>query len=610
MKKHIARMLVFALVILTIPALFVQSNAQTLTEELFGIEFYKFHYMDENERINEKTIYSWGSKDDKETGFELVKTGATSIRLTINAGVCEEYRKYKPCLIWIHKADGLFDTTRWTDIKKWYENKMSETFLLQQIDYTGDDIVIDIKVPMKLNIGMTGLINGGYYEVEFYDEGSIPEQLKFAYDIQTYSLEDLEAYMKTDMSENISGYYDADSGFRPEKDGFSFANTDFTTSSGGIGNGLCSGITSVTTAKYNGYPLIKEFNFEDKKYQLDSSVEWYDGVFGASSINDIDFPDLNFTMNIPKNYSLTEDVSTAFPLQPFSKLDYDNMLLGGYLAHYKVMNNTTVLLRGKTNIKGLAFSNLDNRWSIIDYVASYLRNGKAVTVNISKSNGGHAVVGYRLESIDEDTFRLWCYDSCYPDDYVLCFKEDAPQNYDVNEDGSYKNIVRHKRDVYIDFTKTTKKMFVNKDTYKEIDVFDFDASHLSCGGNSNNNDMITFSLCKGDSIGVFDYGNESNEVISYKAYPVIKDEKTVELRTFAFYQSGEVREVTNSQYTNVKMDYSYIGLYKIKDSKITLSKDSYKFDDNANSYIEAYVSYDNFKENFGQIKVRIPVTIS
>ena len=158
--------------------------------------------------------------------------------------------------------------------------------------------------------------------------------------------------------------------------------------------------------------------------------------------------------------------------------------------------------------------------------------------------------------------------------------------------------------------KQPKKMFVNNDTYKEVDIFDFDASYTSCGGNSKNGDQITFTLCQGDKVGVFNYGNESNEVISYKAFPVIKNDNTVEIRTFAFYQSGEVREVTNSKHTNVKMDYSFIGQYKIKDSQIILTKSGCKFTNKGNSYIEAFVSYDNNKENFGQIKIRIPITNS
>jgi hypothetical protein len=140
-----------------------------------------------------------------------------------------------------------------------------------------------------------------------------------------------------------------------------------------------------------------------------------------------------------------------------------------------------------------------------------------------------------------------------------------------------------------------------------MDVFEFDSTHTSFATTSNRGGLITFSLCKGDDVGVFNYGNESNEVIAYKGFPVIKDDETVEIRTFAFYQSGEAREITNSQYTNVKMDYSFIGEYKIKDSKIILLKDGYKFTESGSEYVEAYVSYNNNRENFGQIKIRIPI---
>ena len=578
-------------------------SAQSLMDELFGFSYYYFHYIDENGKMKDSSTYDWGSDIGKENGVTITKTGIDSLRVEISAAGNELYEKTSPVLMWVHKADGIFDITKYTDIDQWYRNKLSETFLLQRLDPTATEHEFEIKVPIKLNIGGTGLINGGYYELEFYGEGAIPEQLQFAYEAQTYTLKELEEYIQTDMSENIDDYYNVDSGFRPELHGFAFANADFQ------GGGVCSGITSITTAKYNGYDLVNSFELGEDSIVLSDKYSWCNSILGNSSIRDITFEGTNFGLNTPSLYSLTDGTATAYPSQPFRIHEIDSYVLGQYLHYYQLMNNAAIRFRGNSSLAGINLVNLENRWSIIDYVVSYMRQGKAVTVNLISGNSGHAIVGYRMERIDEDTYRLYCYDNCYPDDYKRYYIEGNPENYDLNEDGSFANVMWKKGEVYVDITKNTKRVFADKKTYKEVDVFEFDSSNTSFATSSADGGLITFSLCTGDSIKIFNYGNEANEVIAYKSYPVIKADNTVEMRTFAYYQSGEVREISNSQYTTIKMDYAFIGQYKIKDSKIILTKDNYKFVEEGNSYIDVYVSYDDNKGGFGQIKVRIPVNI-
>ena len=58
----------------------------------------------------------------------------------------------------------------------------------------------------------------------------------------------------------------------------------------------------------------------------------------------------------------------------------------------------------------------------------------------------------------------------------------------------------------------------------------------------------------------------------------------------------------------VKQGYNFIGWYKIKDSKITLTKNNYKFDNNGSKYIECIVTYDNHTDSYGSIQVRIPIS--
>lgn len=573
-----------------------------LLDELFGISFYYFHSIGDNGKEKTESFYNWGSKDEEEHGIKIEKTGADTVQVIIDADSNEIYQNCKPVLLWMHKADSLFDATKYTDIDKWYANKLEETFLLCEIpDYT-QDCTITVDVPIKLNLGLTGLINGGYYELEFYSEDAIPQQLEFAYKCQTYTLEELENYMQYDMNDSIAEYYNVDSGFRASTDGLPFRNTDFTSN-----GGFCAGISALTTAKYNGYSIIQNYKINGEKYTANPQYTWYESVYGDGSIHDIVLNDSIMVNHNSPSKNLSEDgTATAYPLELLSSGNDNDDAFYNLLTYYHTENNKATLLGGNSYIGNVKLSNLENRWSIIDYVSSYLRQGKAVIVNMSaKGAGGHAIVGYRMEQVDDDTYRLYCYDSNWPDDMSLHYKGDI-HNSELAEDGSYENIVWATTNSYVEFTKKTivgQKTFTSQ---REFDVFEFDTSHTSFSSNSSNG-AISFSLSKGDSVGVFNYGSEANQVIAYKAFPVLESDHTVQIRTFAFYKSGEVTEVTNSVNTTVKMDYNFIGWYKIKDSKITLTKNGYQFADSGNRYIECYVTYDNHTDSYGQIQVRIPI---
>jgi hypothetical protein len=189
----------------------------------------------------------------------------------------------------------------------------------------------------------------------------------------------------------------------------------------------------------------------------------------------------------------------------------------------------------------------------------------------------------------------------------MYYKPDADENKDLNSDGSFKNIVWGKRECYIDFTKKTIVGKGSGMSQREYDVFEFDSSMTSFEATSEDA-VITFSLCKCDSFGIFNYGNQANEIVAYRAFPVIESNNKVQIRTFAYYKSGEVVEITNSVNTTVKMDMNYLGYYKIKDSTITLTKNGYSFvDSNGTQFIECKVVYDNNTDSFGSIQVRIPI---
>lgn len=326
LPKLTAVMLVIALLV---PAFTVNASAKGLLDDLFGISFYYFHYLDENGNQKDEDFYNWGAADEEKNGIAIEKTGPERLTVHISSGN-EMYRRCKPVLMWLHKADSLFDVTKLTDINQWYKNKLEETFLICEIpDYTKDS-TIEVRVPLKLNIGAVGLINGGYYEIEFYGEGAIPEQLTYAYKAQTYSLDELEKYIQTDMAESVDQYYNVDSGFRSDVDGVPFQNTNFEP----VG-GKCAGIASITTAKYNGYELKTEYKVDDTMFKADSKYSWYDYVYGDKSIHDIVLHDTNMLdKNSPSKNMIDSQTATAFPLQLFQTYDESDLAFYKLLEYY------------------------------------------------------------------------------------------------------------------------------------------------------------------------------------------------------------------------------------------------------------------------------------
>ncbi len=603
-NKNIKILSLIVCCIMVITMFPIQADAADLVADLLDFAAYFFYWRDENGTSVSRVEHTWGEEEEIEKGFQLRQISLNDIQIKIDPTKSDCYQKCKPALMWIHKADGLFDTLKHTDINAWYEKKLEETYLIYAIpDYT-QPIDITIQVPIMLAT-ISGLLNGGYYEIEFYDENCVPEQLKYAYEAQTYTLEELEAYINGDMADNMEAYYDADSGFRSDINGFTYQNTDKD-----INGGRCAGMSSLATAIYNGFALPTSYKVGDAKFNANENYTWYDSIYGPGSIRDLTLEDNTVIEAMSPSYSmLTDDTAAAYPFLCFSEtLSENDESFYQLLTWAQVKNNTTAMLRGNIGTHGIALQNLENRWSIIDYIASNLRQGKAITVNLSHpEKGGHAIVGYKMEKIGDDIYRLHCYDNNFPDDMSRYWNKDAEHTKEVNEDGSYKNIQWHSREVYIDFTKKTIIGHKNEFQQCEYEVFEFDASHTSFAVTSADRGVVCFTLFKGNSVGVFNYGNKANEVVAYKAFPVINDDGTVFIRTFAFYKSGEVIEITKSLNTNVKMDYNYLGWYKFKDGKLTLTKKGYQFSDDGMQYIECYVSYNNSKNENGQIKVRIPV---
>lgn len=606
MKNKYIKLVVFTLVLCLTMLLSATSpiKAEGLVADLFDFSIFRFTFTIADGRRFTESDNAWGAADEEEKGFGVDVTGLDTVNIHISASN-SKYQKVKPVLLWIHKGDSLFDMLDLTDKEAWYTRELEETLVLCKIPYTGEDIDIETRIP--LDIKLDGIINGGYLVVEFFDEKSIPEKLKFAYEIQSYTLEELEEYIKYNMDENIENYYNIDTGFRTNINGVPFRNTDYANSGGN-----CAGISTLSSIIFNGYEPVKEFKHNDRKYSIDDEYIWYNQIYINKDIHNVRLADENLlNKNSPSKNIETEDKSYAYPLVKVTSIDENDTAFFSLLDYYHSKNNFTALLRGNAKIENMDWKNLENKWSIIDYIASFLRQGKVVMANISTSEGGHTIVGYRLEKVADkkDTYRLYCYDSNYPDDMTLKYEEGHTGDDSVDEDGRYKYIKWVKNDnIYIEITKKTVEKLYSFNQVKEVDVFEFDTSHTSMPASSKNGDFITFTVTKnGDKIGVLNYSNPSNEIINIKAFPVIKDNKTVTVRTFAYYKSGEVQELTNSKNLFIKMNYNFLGEYKIKNSTITLTKDGYRFDNSGTNYIECYIAYDDANINNSEIKLRIPI---
>ena len=219
-KQKELKILSFILaIILTFSLLPLNVYADSLLDSINSLSFYNFHYLSEDgDYVKTKTFYNWSEESANKNGIKIEKTGIDTIKLTVDA-TNEFYQTYKPVLIWIHKGDNISDYTRYTDEELWIKNKLETSYLLFKIPNNEENFEMEINVPTKMNTGQVGLLDGGFFETEFYAEGTIPEGLMFAYESQSYSIEELEEYINYNMEEDIKDYYNSDSGFRSEKDG-------------------------------------------------------------------------------------------------------------------------------------------------------------------------------------------------------------------------------------------------------------------------------------------------------------------------------------------------------------------------------------------------------
>ena len=599
----VALVLVAVMVSINIP---IETKAESVVEKLFGFSMYKFHYVNEKGEKKEESCYKWG--DSGAEGISLNRTDLSDINIKIDADSNELYTKHQPVLMWVHKGDAMFDPIYLDEPPaEWYEKKLQQTYLIYTLPEGGVDVDITVNVPMRLNIGadgIGGLIDGGYYEIDFYTEDAIPEILKFAYKMQTYSLEELEKYIDQDMQEVIDGYYNIDTGFDVHRDTLPFRNSDLDPN-----GGICAGYSSLSSGKFNGVNIPSEFKFEGINYVIDGEsgiYPWFENIYGSGELHGVVLGDANFMRaNTPTMNMIGEGVARAYPTAAYYREFPD---VDAFYALIKTLSNKVNIMsifKGNTSI----LENMDNAWIILDSVAAELRQKNTVIVNVSKrGGGGHAIVGYKMEQIDDETVRLYCYDCNYPDDMELRYIEGQPKNYNVvGDDRHYENIVYNPHgSIYVEFKKVVKTSYKNGKK-REVECFTFDSSRTSFNTNSEEGCICFVKYKGGTDVGVLNYDVQTNEVLCYRAFPVYVDDTTISIRTFAFYKSGRVVEVTDMAYTNLVMDYSFMSRYKIKGSSIIL-QNGYKVANESSTYIDCYVSYEGPFGQDGKVLVRVPVS--
>ncbi len=598
----------------------VEDNEESIAEELLGFSSYTFHYTDEDGDIDKETFSSLS--DDKSEGITIHRTAPGKVRITIDGYENEFFKTYKPDLIWIHKGDAIHDPVYFGDKPdSYYDRKLADTLVLYKIPQTQKQIDFEVKVPVEINMNLSinGLLNGDYYVIEFFTADAIPAQLKHAYMTQAYTLEELENYIENGMDSYIEDYYNIDTGFTSEKDGFTFRNTDYP---GEVG--VCAGLAAVSIAKYCGIELDI-----DKDY-LDTS--WYQCINGIETIRNLKLINNTIIEANSPSYNPLEWSGEAklafyhdeqrFPDEDSPEYVESDDAFVELVKDYKLSNNATVVFEcGNYYLGDFRIRYIPNNWNMINLVLAELRQGKPVMINVGAAGGGHTVVGYKFAKVDEDTYRLYCYDSNYPDDMMqvrLTDEQDEQlKSYFDSYSGSLKNLLNKdyvwcKKDVYIELKKCEAVYYNDYTKNKSIyEYFTYDTSALSVKY-TNENSTLSFTKLDGDDIELISVhrNDPMTEIISVKAFAMAPEDGSneIQIRTFAFYKSGMVREITDYSDTCLSMEMSHLGDYSISGSKIILS-DKYVYDENGTEYVDCYVTYNDGDTNYNKLRVRVNVKV-
>lgn len=569
----------------------------SIQEQLFGLSFHRYHYIDENGNEVEHSQSCSSEEDIRNTGILIRKrseSGGTVVDIEIDAARNEEYNRCKPVLIWLHKGDSMFDATKWTDIDKWYDTKLANgTLLLTVIDGSTTEFNASIGIKPYMKDIISSLLDGGYWEVEFYSEDAIPDKLRFAYETQTMTEDELEKYIQENNIRLQEEWYKTDTGFRPETDGFPFGN---------IG-AMCAGYSAIAIMKFMGLQPVLE---DEKVLEHD----WADVIYGDLSMDELSIesmemgvPSLNFNAKLSKTGYLVADYYEPTWSIKTGSLGF-NDLTDSDTAFYSILNKISKKCNDAHKYSGPLIKS--DYWEYVELLCGKLSEGIPVIVSPIKDGNGHALVAYKSEMIDENTVRVYVYDCNRPDDYV--YRHLMNSKGELIEDAAWIKLADDNNNInYVDFTKVEVERYIGNYKYEEDYMFKYDSHSTSFGASSEDGGSIKFVFITDDGGITYLDSSESRtkSIISCNAKYTI-DDNAATVRLFGTYNSGEIYDITNEDGTHLEMDYSYLGQYKIKENKIILlDKNKHFTEKNTGEYIEFVVVHSTKESRRGETRCRL-----
>lgn len=569
----------------------------SIQEQLFGLSFHRYHYIDENGNEVEHSQSCSSEEDIRNTGILIRKrseSGGTVVDIEIDAARNEEYNRCKPVLIWLHKGDSMFDATKWTDIDKWYDAKLANgTLLLTVIDSSTTEFNASIGIKPYMKDIISSLLDGGYWEVEFYSEDAIPDKLRFAYETQTMTEDELEKYIQENNIRLQEEWYKTDTGFRPETDGFPFGN---------IG-AMCAGYSAIAIMKFMGLQPVLE---DEKVLEHD----WADVIYGDLSMDELSIesmemgvPSLNFNAKLSKTGYLVADYYEPTWSIKTGSLGFKD-LTDSDTAFYSILNKISEKCNDAHKYSGPLIKS--DYWEYVELLCGKLSEGIPVIVSPIKDGNGHALVAYKSEMIDENTVRVYVYDCNRPDDYV--YRHLMNSKGELIEDAAWIKLADDNNNInYVDFTKVEVERYIGNYKYEEDYMFKYDSYSTSFGASSEDGGSIKFVFITDDGGITYLDSSESRtkSIISCNAKYTI-DDNTATVRLFGTYNSGEIYDITNEDGTHLEMDYSYLGQYKIKENKIILlDKNKHFTEKNTGEYIEFVVVHSTKESRRGETRCRL-----
>lgn len=569
----------------------------SIQEQLFGLSFHRYHYIDENGNEVEHSQSCSSEEDIRNTGILIRKrseSGGTVVDIEIDAARNEEYNRCKPVLIWLHKGDSMFDATKWTDIDKWYDAKLANgTLLLTVIDSSTTEFNASVGIKPYMKDIISSLLDGGYWEVEFYSEDAIPDKLRFAYETQTMTEDELEKYIQENNIRLQEEWYKTDTGFRPETDGFPFGN---------IG-AMCAGYSAIAIMKFMGLQPVLE---DEKVLEHD----WADVIYGDLSMDELSIesmemgvPSLNFNAKLSKTGYLVADYYEPTWSIKTGSLGFKD-LSDSDTAFYSILNKISEKCNDAHKYSGPLIKS--DYWEYVELLCGKLSEGIPVIVSPIKDGNGHALVAYKSEMIDENTVRVYVYDCNRPDDYVYRYLMNSKG--ELIEDAAWIKLADDNKNInYVDFTKVEVERYIGNYKYEEDYMFKYDSYSTSFRASSEDGGSIKFVFITDDGGITYLDSSESRtkSIISCNAKYTI-DDNTATVRLFGTYNSGEIYDITNEDGTHLEMDYSYLGQYKIKENKIILlDKNKHFTEKNTGEYIEFVVVHSTKESRRGETRCRL-----